>query len=120
MPRLVTRVRVGPILVAVVVTGLALWMVAAAADILLLLFLAILMALYLGAVRDYFVRRLRLPATVAFWLAVLGHRWGDGRATVAPGAAGAGADPGPDRDSPRPNERAGTPGSPGRWPSCRA
>ena len=63
MTRPMTRVRIGPILVAVVLTGLLLWMVAATADILLLLFLAILVALYLGAVRDYLVRRLRLPET---------------------------------------------------------
>jgi predicted PurR-regulated permease PerM len=68
----VRRVRVGAALFAVVLTGFALWVVAVTADILLLLFLAVLMALYLGAVRDYFVRRLRLPALLAFWLAVLG------------------------------------------------
>lgn len=72
MTRPMTRVRIGPILVAVLLTGLLLWMIAATADILLLLFLAILLALYLGAVRDYFMRRLRLPETVAFWMAVVG------------------------------------------------
>ena len=68
----VRRVRVGAVLFAVVMTGLALWVVAVTADILLLLFLAVLLALYLGAVRDYFVRRLRFPALLAFWLAVVG------------------------------------------------
>jgi predicted PurR-regulated permease PerM len=68
----VRRVRVGAVIFAVVLTGLALWVVAVTADILLLLFLAVLLALYLGAVRDYFVRRLRLPGLLAFWLAVLG------------------------------------------------
>jgi predicted PurR-regulated permease PerM len=71
MGRHMRRVRVGSVLAAIVLTGAALWMLAVTADILLLLFLAILLALYLGALRDYFVRRLRLPALVAFWLAVV-------------------------------------------------
>ena len=41
----VRRMRVGAVLVAVVLTALGLWVVAATADILLLLFLAVLMAL---------------------------------------------------------------------------
>jgi predicted PurR-regulated permease PerM len=72
MPSGVRRVRVGAVLVAVVLTALGLWIVAVTADILLLLFLAVLMALYLGAVRDYIVRRLRLPSLLAFWIAVIG------------------------------------------------
>jgi predicted PurR-regulated permease PerM len=58
-------------LAAVVLTALALWIVSATANVLLLLFLSVLGALYLGAVRDYFIRRLRLPELIAFWLAVL-------------------------------------------------
>src|SRR6204780_1655384 len=68
----VRRGRVGAVLIAVVLTALALWIVAVTADILLLLFLAVLLALYLGAVRDYIVRRLRLPSLLAFWIAVIG------------------------------------------------
>lgn len=70
VPR-VRPVRVGRVLAAVVLTGLGLWLVAETAGILLLFFLAVLLALYLGAVRDVFVRRLRLPEIVAFWLAVV-------------------------------------------------
>ena len=47
------------------------WVVVATANIFLLLFLSILVALYLGALRDYLVHRLRVPELVAFWLAVL-------------------------------------------------
>ncbi len=47
------------------------WVVVATANIFLLLFLSILGALYLGALRDYLVHRLRVPDLVAFWLAVV-------------------------------------------------
>src|SRR5262249_31655859 len=43
----------------------------AAATIFLLLFLSVLGALYLGALRDYLVHRLRVPEVMAFWLAVV-------------------------------------------------
>jgi len=65
------RPRIGRVLAAVVLTALALWIVSATANVFLLLFLAILGALYLGALRDYFIRRLHLPDIIAFGLAVV-------------------------------------------------
>jgi predicted PurR-regulated permease PerM len=67
----VARVRVGRILVALVLTAALVWLVITTADIFLLLFLSVLGALYLGALRDYVVRRTRMPGLLAFWLAVL-------------------------------------------------
>jgi predicted PurR-regulated permease PerM len=66
------RFRFAPILASVVLTILLLWMVGKAADIFLLLFLAILISLYLGAVTDFFQRRARLPRWLAFSLALFG------------------------------------------------
>jgi predicted PurR-regulated permease PerM len=63
--------RVGPILTAIVLTGLLLWTAARVSDVLLLLFLASLLALYLGAVADFIVRRTELPRPIAFWLGVI-------------------------------------------------
>src|SRR5579872_4740714 len=63
--------RIGPILTAVVLTGLLLWLSLRTADVLLLLFLASLLALYLGAVADFLVRRTELPRPIAFWLGVI-------------------------------------------------
>jgi len=65
------RFRFAPILTATVITVLLLWLFGKAADVFLLLFMAILISLYLGAVRDALEARLRLPGRVAFWLAVL-------------------------------------------------
>ncbi|NUO62945.1 MAG: AI-2E family transporter [Gemmatimonadaceae bacterium] len=66
------RFRFAPLLAATVITVLLLWMVGHAADIFLLLFLAILISLYLGAVTDFFQRRARLPRWAAFMLALFG------------------------------------------------
>jgi predicted PurR-regulated permease PerM len=66
------RFRFAPLLAATIITILLLWMVGHAADIFLLLFLAILISLYLGAVTDFFQRRTRLPRGVAFSLALFG------------------------------------------------
>jgi predicted PurR-regulated permease PerM len=66
------RFRFAPVLAATIITILLLWMVGHAADIFLLLFLAILISLYLGAVTDFFQRRLRLPRGIAFALALFG------------------------------------------------
>lgn len=66
------RFKFAPILASVVLTILLLWMVGRAADIFLLLFLAILISLYLGAVTDFFQRRARLPRWLAFSLALFG------------------------------------------------
>jgi predicted PurR-regulated permease PerM len=65
------RVRIGRVVVAVVLTGLGLYLLSVTANVFLLLFLSILGALYLGALRDYFIRRLRIPEVLAFLLAVL-------------------------------------------------
>jgi predicted PurR-regulated permease PerM len=64
-------VRIAPILTAVVLTGLLLWMWLKTADVFLLLFLASLLALYLGAVADFLVKRTELPRPIAFWLGVI-------------------------------------------------
>ena len=75
VPRSVTRVmkgaRIGPVLTAVVLTGLLLWLGIKTASIWLLLFMSSLLALYLGAVADYLHRRLGLNRRVAFWLGVV-------------------------------------------------
>ncbi len=65
------RSRFAPLLTATVITILLLWLAGKVADILLLLFVAILISLYLGAVSDYFCRRLRLPRQVAFAAALI-------------------------------------------------
>jgi predicted PurR-regulated permease PerM len=60
-----------PTLTAVVLTILLLWMVGKAAQVFLLLFLAILISLYLGAVADLLHRRIHAPRRLAVFLAVL-------------------------------------------------
>ena len=70
------RFRFAPVLAATIITILLLWMVGHAADIFLLLFLAILISLYLGAVTDFFQRRFRLHRGVAFALALFGSLGG--------------------------------------------
>jgi predicted PurR-regulated permease PerM len=72
IPTAVTRFRFAPILAATVITVLLLGLFAKAADVFLLLFLAILISLYLGALTDFLASRLRLPPRAAFWLAVAG------------------------------------------------
>ena len=67
-----SRFRFAPILAATVLTVLLLWLFGKAADVFLLLFLAIIISLYLGAVADNLERRLRLPARIAFLVAVFG------------------------------------------------
>jgi predicted PurR-regulated permease PerM len=71
LPAALARFRFAPILTATVLTVLMLWLFGKAADVFLLLFLAILISLYLGAVRDAIEARLHLPGRLAFWLAVL-------------------------------------------------
>ena len=65
-------VRVAPILTGVILTLLLLWMLGATADVFLLLFIAIIISLYLGAVRDLFVEKLHVPPKLAFFLSVAG------------------------------------------------
>ena len=66
------RFRFAPLLAATVLTVLLLWLFGTVADVLLLLFLAILLSLYLGAVADAITRRTRLPRRVSLFLAVAG------------------------------------------------
>ena len=68
----IPRVRVAPILTGVILTLLLLWMLGATADVFLLLFIAIIISLYLGAVRDLFVEKLHVPNRLAFFIAVVG------------------------------------------------
>jgi predicted PurR-regulated permease PerM len=65
------RVRVAPILTATVLTVLLLWLFGKAAHVLILLFLGILLALYLGALRDFLMRHLRIPPRLAYISAML-------------------------------------------------
>ena len=65
------RFKIAPVLTATVLTVLLLWMVGRAISIFLLLFISILIALYLGAVADFFTRRLRIPRQAAFALGVV-------------------------------------------------
>lgn len=64
--------KLAPALVTVVLTVLALWMVGSTSSAFLLLFLAIIISLYLGAVRDILVKRGHLPDRLAFFFAVIG------------------------------------------------
>ncbi|MBL8982530.1 MAG: AI-2E family transporter, partial [Gemmatimonadetes bacterium] len=65
----VPALRFAPALAATVATVLLLWLLARAADIFLLLFVAILFSLYLGAATQGIERRTSLPRGVAFTLA---------------------------------------------------
>jgi predicted PurR-regulated permease PerM len=65
------RFRFAPLLAATVLTVLLLWLFGSVADVLLLLFLAILLSLFLGAVADAITRRSRLPRRLALLVAVL-------------------------------------------------
>ncbi len=64
--------RLAPALATVVLTVLLLWLVGSTASIFLLLFLAIIISLYLGAVRDVLVKRAMVPDGLAFVLAIVG------------------------------------------------
>jgi predicted PurR-regulated permease PerM len=59
-------------LFATVATVLLLLLLGKAADIFLLLFVAAVFSLYLGAVADWFMRRLRVPRRLAFLIAIFG------------------------------------------------
>jgi predicted PurR-regulated permease PerM len=64
--------KLAPALATIILTILVLWMVGSTAGIFLLLFVAIILSLYLGAVRDILVRRGRMPDRLAFFFAVVG------------------------------------------------
>ncbi|MFL5621068.1 MAG: AI-2E family transporter [Gemmatimonadaceae bacterium] len=67
-----SRVRVAPILAGVILTLLLLWMLGSTAHVFLLLFIAIIISLYLGAVRDQLVEKAHLPPRLAFFVSVVG------------------------------------------------
>jgi len=66
------RPRVTPIIAGVFLSVLLLWMFGATAEVFLLLFIAIIISLYLGAVKDLLVAKVHLPARLAFFIAVVG------------------------------------------------
>lgn len=65
------RGRVAGVLAAVTLLALGFWIFGRASDVFLLLFIAIIISLYLGAVRDGLVNRAQLPPRLAFVAAVL-------------------------------------------------
>lgn len=66
------RVWILPGFTAILVTVLLLWLAGTVADLLLLLFVAVLAAVYLSAVTDLLVTRSRLPRGLAFALTLVG------------------------------------------------
>jgi predicted PurR-regulated permease PerM len=81
------RSRFGPILGATVITVLLIWLFYTVADVLLLLFIAVLVSLYLGSVTNFLVRRLPIPRALAFTAAIfltLGSIYGLGALLVPP------------------------------------
>lgn len=66
------RVWILPGFTAILVTVLLLWLAGTVADLLLLLFVAVLAAVYLSAVTDVLVAHTRLPRAVAFALTLVG------------------------------------------------
>jgi predicted PurR-regulated permease PerM len=62
----IRRFRVAPLLTATVLTVLLLWLFKTVADVFILLFLGILIALYLGALTSAIQRRLRIPERMAY------------------------------------------------------
>lgn len=66
-----SRQQVGPILAAITATVLLLWLLGVAAEVFLLLFIAVIISLYLGAVTDFFATHGRLPRRFAFTMAIL-------------------------------------------------
>ncbi|MDP1889805.1 MAG: AI-2E family transporter [Gemmatimonadaceae bacterium] len=64
--------RFGPALAGVAAAALLVWLAGRVADVLLLLFIAILLAVYLGATTDFLVARTRLARGAAFAAAIIG------------------------------------------------
>jgi predicted PurR-regulated permease PerM len=61
-----------PILTATVLTVLLIWLFKTVAQVFVLLMLGVLVSLYLGAVAEWFQRRMRMPEGVAFAAAIIG------------------------------------------------
>ena len=66
------RFKVAPIFAGATITFLLLWLLGATADVFILLFIAVLLSLYLGSVRDLLVEHGRVPPKLAFFLSVFG------------------------------------------------
>jgi predicted PurR-regulated permease PerM len=66
LPAPVRRFRYAPVLTATVLVVLLLWLIGTVADVLMLLFIGILLAVYLDALAATLRRRLRVPAHLAF------------------------------------------------------
>ena len=66
------RFKVAPIFAGAIITFLLLWLLGATADVFILLFIAVLLSLYLGSVRDLLVEHARVPPRLAFFIAVFG------------------------------------------------
>jgi len=66
------RGRVAPVVTGIILTVLLLWMLGVTAHVFLLLFIAIIISLYLGAVRDLLVEKAHLPPKLAFFISVVG------------------------------------------------
>jgi len=64
--------RFGLALAGVATAALLVWLAGRVADLLLLLFLAVLLAVYLGAATDFLIARTRLPRGAAFVAAITG------------------------------------------------
>ena len=64
------RFRFGPVLGATVVTVLLIWLFYTVAEVLLLLFIAVIVSLYLGSVTDFLVARLPVSRPFAFTVAI--------------------------------------------------
>ena len=79
--------RIGPILGATVTTILLIWLFYSVAEVLLLLFIAVIVSLYLGSVTDFLVARLPVSRPLAFTAAIfltLGAIYGLGALLVPP------------------------------------
>nr|MDP9179361.1 hypothetical protein [Gemmatimonadota bacterium] len=61
------RIRLAPILTTVILTILLLWMVGSTSGVFILLFIAVILSLYLGAVTDFLRTRGRVPERLAFF-----------------------------------------------------
>jgi len=82
-----SRFRFGPVLGATITTVLLIWLFYSVAEVLLLLFIAVLVSLYLGSVTDFLVARLPVPRALAFTAAIfltLGSVYGLGALLVPP------------------------------------
>ncbi|HEY4672006.1 MAG TPA: AI-2E family transporter [Gemmatimonadaceae bacterium] len=66
------RPKVGSVIAGVILTVLLLWMLGSTAHVFLLLFIAIIISLYLGAVRDQLVNKVHMPPRLAFFVSVVG------------------------------------------------